>query len=61
MFADLARTGNVTELCLTISPLIAGPGSGRITGGPDWGHAAKVELAGLLEADGALFARYRFS
>ena len=62
LFADLARTGNVTELCLTISPLVAGPGSGRIMGGPEWASdAAKVELAGLLEEDGALFARYQFS
>jgi riboflavin biosynthesis pyrimidine reductase len=62
LFADLAQTGNVTELCLTISPLIAGPGSGRIMGGPVWASgAAKVELTGLLEEDGALFARYLYS
>jgi riboflavin biosynthesis pyrimidine reductase len=60
LFADLAGSGNVTELCLSISPLLAGPGSGRIMGGPPWDDASRpLELRGLLEEAGALFARYR--
>jgi riboflavin biosynthesis pyrimidine reductase len=62
LFSDLALTGNVTELCLTISPLIAGPGSQRMSGGPEWqADPRRLELIGLLEEDGALFARYRFT
>jgi riboflavin biosynthesis pyrimidine reductase len=60
LFADLADTGNVTELCLSISPLLAGPGSGRIMGGPPWNDGPHpLELHGLLEEGGALFVRYR--
>jgi riboflavin biosynthesis pyrimidine reductase len=60
LFASLAQTGNVTELCLSISPLLAGPGSGRVTNDPQWPLGAlPLELSGLLEEDGALFTRYR--
>jgi riboflavin biosynthesis pyrimidine reductase len=60
LFADLAGSGNVTELCLSISPLLAGPGSGRVMAGPPWpDDPVPLRLAGLLEEDGALFARYR--
>jgi riboflavin biosynthesis pyrimidine reductase len=60
LFADLAATGNVSELCLSISPLLAGPGSGRILGGLPWLDSPhQLELHGLLEEGGALFARYR--
>jgi riboflavin biosynthesis pyrimidine reductase len=59
LFGDLAATGNVTELCLSISPMLAGPGSGRIVGGPPWEKSPRpLELHGLLEEAGALFARY---
>lgn len=57
-FADLVRGGVVDELCLSISPLLVGPGPTRITSGPDWPAAAGLTLFGLLEEDGALFARY---
>lgn len=62
LFADLALSANVSELCLSISPLLAGPGVARITGGPAWPDDTPrpLELRGLLEEDGALFARYRF-
>ena len=43
LFADLAETGNVTELCLSIAPLLAGPGSGRIMAGPP-GPTTRVPL-----------------
>jgi riboflavin biosynthesis pyrimidine reductase len=62
LFATLADSGNVTELCLSISPMLAGPGSGRVTSGPEWTLGAlPLELAGLLEEDGALFTRYRLA
>lgn len=59
-FAALAAApGIVDELCLSLSPLLAGPGPGRITVGAQWGAARDLELRGLLEEDGALFLRYR--
>jgi riboflavin biosynthesis pyrimidine reductase len=59
-FAQLAAApGVVDELCLSLSPLLAGPGPGRITSGPPWPRARDLELTGLLEEDGALFLRYR--
>lgn len=62
LFADLAAAGLVDELCLTLSPLLAGPGAGRITSGTSWplnrvGRSA-LTLDALLEEDGALFCRY---
>ena len=45
------------ELCLTLSPMLAGPGPGRIVAGPEH-PAVRLALAGLLEEDGALFTRY---
>jgi riboflavin biosynthesis pyrimidine reductase len=62
LFASLAYSGNVTELCLSISPTLAGPGSGRVTNGLPWPLAPlPLGLTGLLEEDGALFARYRLA
>ena len=48
----------VDELCLSLTPKLVGPGPARITAGDDWPHARPLTLAGLLEEDGALFARY---
>lgn len=59
VLADFAAAGAVDELCLTVSPLLTGPGAGRITAGPAWLHALPLRLTGLLEEDGALFCRYR--
>jgi riboflavin biosynthesis pyrimidine reductase len=61
LFGDLARAEAVDELCLSISPLLAGPGARRIVAGPMWdSDPVALELVGLLEEDGALFCRYRF-
>ena len=57
LFASLVGDGLVDELCLTLSPILAGPGPGRITSGPPH-PAVNLALAGLLEEDGALFTRY---
>jgi riboflavin biosynthesis pyrimidine reductase len=61
LFATLVGTGLVDELCLTLSPRLAGPGPGRIVAGPPWEQAGEAQLTGLLEQDGALFARYRLN
>ncbi len=59
-FAHLAAGGAVDELCLSVTPLLVGPGPTRIiVGDAEWDAPAALELAGLLEEDGALFARYR--
>jgi riboflavin biosynthesis pyrimidine reductase len=52
-------TGELDELCLSLSPLAAGPGPGRIVAGAGWASAPRrLRLRGLLEDDGALFLRY---
>ena len=58
-FAEQVAAGVVDELCLSIAPLLIGPGPARVTGGEPWTAAAALQLVGLLEEDGALFARYR--
>lgn len=45
------------ELCLSFSPLLAGPGATRIVAGSTF-DPTTMQLTGLLEDDGALFLRY---
>jgi riboflavin biosynthesis pyrimidine reductase len=60
LFADLSHGGNVSELCVSIAPILAGPGSPRITAGPEWPEGPReLQLHSVLEEDGALFVRYR--
>jgi riboflavin biosynthesis pyrimidine reductase len=60
LFAQLAAAGVVDELCLSVTPLLAGPGARRIVAGEPWpGDPRTARLTGLLEEDGALFCRYR--
>jgi riboflavin biosynthesis pyrimidine reductase len=48
------------ELCLSLTPILVGPGPTRIVTGPaGWDEPIGIRLAGLLEEDGALFLRYR--
>lgn len=62
LFADLARAGVVDELCLSVSPLLTGPGARRIVAGELWpDEPSRLTLTGLLEEDDALFCRYRFT
>jgi riboflavin biosynthesis pyrimidine reductase len=62
LFGHLVQHGGCDELCLTISPLLVGPGPGRIVAGPAFEHDPRgLTLDSLLEEDGALFARYRRS
>jgi riboflavin biosynthesis pyrimidine reductase len=58
LFGSLLAAGCVNELCLTVSPLLAGPGSGRMIAGSPTGTPAGLRLSHLLEEDGALFYRY---
>jgi riboflavin biosynthesis pyrimidine reductase len=57
--AMLARA--VDELCLTVSPMMVGPGGPRLSEGPAWPQdfIPQLTLTGLLIEDDALFCRYR--
>ena len=57
LFGRLLAADAVDELCLTVSPLLAGGDSVRIAAGPD--HPARaMRLAGALTEDGVLLLRY---
>ena len=56
----LIDAGQLDELCLSVTPLLIGPGAGRIVAGDAWaGTTPRLRLHALLEEDGALFLRYR--
>ncbi len=60
LFGQLVAADLVDELCLTISPLLAGPASGRIVAGslaPD--DPLPLALAHIIEDDGFLMCRYK--
>jgi hypothetical protein len=48
----------VDELCLSVTPMMIGPGPERIVAGAPWPSSMPLTLTGLLEEDGALFMRY---
>src|SRR5215471_8894646 len=61
LLAQVAGEGLLDELCLTLSPLLAGPGADRImTGGLPLpgGGAQPFTLKHALEAEGFLLCRY---
>lgn len=59
-FAHLAAGKVVDELCLSLTPMLVGPGPTRITAGTEvWPESIGLGLVGLLEEEGALFLRYR--
>lgn len=59
LFGTLAATDLVDELCLTLSPLLAGPGAGRIIAGrPHLAMPRTLHLVHLLHSAGNLFLRY---
>jgi riboflavin biosynthesis pyrimidine reductase len=51
----------VDELCLTVSPLLAGGAAGRIAAGPDGSPPRPMTLAGALVESDTLLLRYRRS
>ena len=55
---SLISAGLVDEMCVTISPLIAGPQRLHLSGGEPFDHPLRFRLDGLLEGDGMLLARY---
>jgi riboflavin biosynthesis pyrimidine reductase len=58
LLGQLAARGLLDELCLTISPLLAGPGPGRIVDGEAVPGGLPLTLGHLLEDEGFLLARY---
>jgi riboflavin biosynthesis pyrimidine reductase len=58
LLGDLAGAGLLNELCLSVSPTLAGPGASRIIAGPP-SPARPMTLKHVLAgADGFLFSRY---
>ncbi|MEV8375828.1 pyrimidine reductase family protein [Kribbella sp. NPDC056861] len=59
LLGALTAADLVDEMCFSLVPLLAGPGSGRITAGPDSTAARKLVLrSALLADDGTLLMRY---
>jgi 5-amino-6-(5-phosphoribosylamino)uracil reductase len=60
LFGELVSTGLVDQLCLTVAPLLAGGGAGRIVSGSPVtaGLALSIESV-LRDDDGFLMLRYR--
>jgi riboflavin biosynthesis pyrimidine reductase len=58
LFTDLAALGLVDELCLTLSPQVAGPERARMTSGAAWTTPLGMTLSSVLEQDGELYLRY---
>ena len=54
----LHGAGAVDELCVSLSPTVAGGDTARIVAGAPAGAAQPMRLDRLLEGDGLLFARY---
>ncbi|MFD0558906.1 riboflavin biosynthesis pyrimidine reductase [Stackebrandtia endophytica] len=57
ILGELTAADLVDELCLTLSPVLAGAGSGRITDGPS-SPLRRMRLAQALHANGNLLLRY---
>ncbi len=57
LLGALTAADLVDELCLTLAPVLAGPGAGRITAGPP-GPPRALALRHTLAADGQLLLRY---
>jgi riboflavin biosynthesis pyrimidine reductase len=58
LFGDLTADGLVDELCLSLSPMLAGPGASRIIAGQP-SSANRMRLAQVIAGDdGFLFLRY---
>lgn len=57
LLGELAAEHLLDELCLSVSPTLAGPGAGRITAGVPF-PARPMSLRQVLCEDGFLFCRY---
>jgi riboflavin biosynthesis pyrimidine reductase len=58
ILGQLVAGGLLDELCLTIGPLLAGPGPGRIVTGSPLPKAVPLRLAHILDDNGFLLCRY---
>ncbi len=58
LLGSLAADGLLDELCLTVSPRLVSGGATRVVAGPVLAVPQQARLAGLLEEEGFLFARY---
>jgi riboflavin biosynthesis pyrimidine reductase len=58
LLGHIAAAGLLDELCLTVSPLLAGGHAGRILAGDPPGPPQPLALAHVLADDGYLFCRY---
>jgi riboflavin biosynthesis pyrimidine reductase len=56
--AGLMAAGLIDEICVTISPIVAGEGHRRLSE-VNLEAPTHLDLVGLIEADGMLIARYR--
>lgn len=59
LFGGLIEAGLVDQLCLTVSPLLAGGDASRIAVGPPPIAPRELDLASVLTEDGFLMLRYR--
>jgi len=57
LLGQLAAEGLLDELCLTVTPLLAGPGPTRVVAGAPF-PPRPMTLAHVLTEDGELFCRY---
>ncbi|TQS39617.1 pyrimidine reductase family protein [Cryptosporangium phraense] len=58
LFGTLIADDLVDELCLTVAPLLAGGGPGRISAGPSAPDPRTLALAHVVEDEGVLLLRY---
>jgi riboflavin biosynthesis pyrimidine reductase len=58
LLRQLVGAGLLDEVCLTVSPYLAGGGAGRILGGQPLDRPVVARLTQLLEDGGWLFSRY---
>lgn len=58
LLGQLVAAHRLDELCLSLSPVIAGPERLRIIGGLPWDEPTLLDLAHVLTDDGTLFLRY---
>lgn len=58
VMTGLIAAGALDELCVTQSPILAGPGHKVLVAGPPLAEAVPADLVHLLAGDGLLFGRY---
>lgn len=58
LLGAVIAAGRLDELCLTVAPVVVGPGPPRIATGPSLPMRTDLPLAHILEEDGFVFLRY---